>query len=535
MTTKPRTWINSLLDRFIRWGVGLPPPSSSYTIQRQAPRGTILMLTAYGRQGPLVLLARVWACYGYNLLLVSSRGTFGSTGTLDPARYDGVDGPRVVAWMRTQPWYTGTFATIGGSLVGYTQWALMAADEPPEDMVAAIIAVGPRDFSEMMWGTGALWLPVVDWARGTAQQESQSTLGMLWGFLTFPPDGWISAKRSLPLVDGPRAELGDRTPWLYEFINRPDIASDSYWTPLKQSKATETTKVPILLLSGWHDICTTDTISAYQRLRERDCTVALTVGPGGHMDSGGGDGPMKETLDWLDKYLGKRTTEDIRPSPVRIKVTGANEWRWLSNWPPPTKSSLELFLDPRGTLSQTQLDASDQAKFTFDPHSPTPCIGGPLLFGPGGSRNDSALAKRSDVLTFTSAALPEDVEVLGKPSILLLHGTDNPHVDLFVRLSEVGAGGNISHNITQVYKRLDPSRVHKPGEPVMVQLELSDIAHRFKKGTKIRLLVAGACFPLYSFNLGSGEPQGTGTTLRPVEHVVHCGGEAGSKLVLPVA
>ncbi|KAF8151937.1 galactose-binding domain-like protein [Mycena galopus ATCC 62051] len=559
MTAKPspRSYLNWFLDRFIGWSAGLPPASSSYTVQpveiplagndniqlvadlyqpmqNKPPSGTILMLSPYGGQGPLILTSRIWACYGYNVLIVQTRGTFGSTGTLDPARYNAVDGPRVVAWMRAQPWYTGTFATIGASYVGHTQWALMAAEQPPEDMVAAIITVGPRDFSELIWGTGALWLPLMNWARFVAQQETLSFVGMMWTMMWAGAQGWISAKRSLPLADGPRAELGDRMPWLYETMNRPDIASDPYWTPMKQGRASETTKVPILLLSGWHDICTSDTIAAFRQLRDRNCTVALTVGPGGHLDSQGGKAVMKETLDWLEKYLAKRTKKDIRPSPVRINVTGANEWRWLSSWPPPTKP-LELFLDSKGALSQTPLGATDQAEFTFDPHSPTPSIGGPFLFGGGGSVDDSALAKRSDVLSFTSAPLPEDVEVLGKPSISLLHSTDNPHVDLFVRLSEVGAGGDISHNLTEVYKRLDPSRAHKAGEPATVQLELSDCAHRFKKGTKIRLLVAGGCFPFYSFNLGSGEPQSTGTTVRTAGHVVHCGGEEGSKLVLPIA
>ncbi|KAJ6510353.1 galactose-binding domain-like protein [Mycena sanguinolenta] len=533
----PQSSLNWVLNRFVGWRAGLPTPSSNYTVrtveiplagddniqlvadlyqptQYEPPSGTILIQCPYGRGLPFSINLRIWACHGYNVLLVSTRSTFGSSGAFDPARTDAIDGPRVVQWMRAQPWYTGTFATLGASYLGFTQWALLNADPPLDDMVAAIISVGPQDFSELLWGTGAFFLPLVDWAQNMTRQGSTSILAMLWALLAGAGGDNSLVKKSLPLVEGVRSELGDGASWLYELLIRPDIAADPHYQPMKQGGgALETTNVPILLISGWYDICTTQTIAAYQRLQERNCTVALSVGPWIHMEASLSG--LKETFDWLEKYLAKRTTGDPP----------------FTFWPPPT-TSLELFLDTKDSLSWTQLPAPDKAQFTFDPRSPTPSIGGPFFSG-GGSVNDSALATRRDVLSFTSPPLTDDIEVLGKPSIVLLHSSDTPHVDLFVRLSEVCAGG-VSHNITEVYKRLDPVRPHKPGAPVRVELELSDCAHRFKKGTRIRVVVAGGCFPLYSFNLGSGEPQGTGTTLRPAVHGVHCGGESGSRIVLPV-
>ncbi|KAF7370324.1 Cocaine esterase [Mycena sanguinolenta] len=345
MAAKPisRGWVNGLVDRFTGWRAGLPP-SSSYTVH------PIKILLAGNDDIQLVadLYQPTHDKPPAGTILMHTRGTFGSGGTLDPARTDAVDGPHVVAWMRAQTWYTGTFATLGASFLGYTQWALLDAEEPLEDMVAAIITVAPQDFSDIIWGTGALWLPTVDWARNTSMQETMST-----------------------------AALGDQTPWLYEWMTRPDIANDPFWKPASHTRASETAKIPILLFSGWHDIAASNTLAAYQRLRDRGCTVALTVGPGNHLQSQSGENVMKETQDWLEKYLAKRTTGDPRPSPVRINVTGANEWRWLPSWPPPTKP-MELFLATKGELSRTQASAKDKVQFTFDPRSPTPTMGGPL-------------------------------------------------------------------------------------------------------------------------------------------------------------
>lgn len=552
----PRGYGAALLDRLVGWMNNLPPETCSYTttpveiplegedgihllgnLHRPVTKGgepaagTILMLCIYGRQLPEALTSRVFPPRGYNVLLVSTRGTFGSGGKMDPARTDVADGPRVVRWMRRQPWYTGTFATMGASFLGFTQWALMGSDDPLDDMVAAVPTASPHDFSRLVWGTGALWLACVDWAYGTTVQESASAFRRIYSAATADSQGLIEVKRHLPLVDGAMARLGDKTPWLYEWMTRPNWENDAFYEPMRQDKALDTTKAAILLSGGWQDVFMIDTMEQYQRLNERGCTVAMTIGPWNHLQAVNGKGVMKETLAWFDKYLAKRETGGIRPAPVRINVTGVNEWRWLPIWPPATKP-LELHLGSQGLLGKEQTEKTDESSFVFDPHNPTPTIGGSLLFG-GGTANDTGLAKRPDVLSFTTAPLDHDVEVLGKPRIEITHSSDNPHVDLFVRVSEVNAKG-VSHNITELYKRLDPGRA-SAGQPVKIELDLADCAHRFKKGTAVRLLVAGANFPHYSYNLGSGENPGTGTTLRPARHSVHFGANSGSKLVLPVS
>src|SRR5690606_35622296 len=101
-----------------------------------ASRGTVLARGPYGRPAYLAgTMAKQWAEAGYTALLVSSRGTADSAGAFDPMRDETPDGKDVVAWMRQQDWYTGSFATVGGSYLGHTQWAIL--DEPEPDHVAA--------------------------------------------------------------------------------------------------------------------------------------------------------------------------------------------------------------------------------------------------------------------------------------------------------------------------------------------------------------------------------------------------------------
>ncbi|KAJ4391026.1 hypothetical protein N0V93_004639 [Gnomoniopsis smithogilvyi] len=557
-----RGYVDAFFDKLVGWKSGLTPERSRYTehqveiplegeehiklaatVYLAIPKansqvlGTILVQCPYGRRAPLsILCARIWAARGYHVLFVSTQGSFGSGGVLDPARTDRADGPRVVRWMRKQSWYTGSFATWGMSYLGYAQWALLASDEPLDDMAAAIISVGPHDFSEVLWGTGAHWLASVDWAQMLRNQESLSWWRALYELVNADPNKNNATKKVMPLVDGVKPLLGGAESRQYQFVHRwltnEDIEKDEtgLWEPMKQHKALKRTDVPILLLAGWQDIFVRQNLEQFEQLKANGCDVGLTVGPWNHGEVGNVDGVMQEVLDWLDKYLAK-SSGNKRQAPVRVEITGSNESRWLSSWPPATKP-LELYLDAPRKLCRSSPENIDQAQFTFDPHEPTPTMGGGLL-SRGGYVDDSALAKRADVLSF-DLLVDEDVEIIGRPRVHLAHSSDNPHVDVFVRLSEVNRKG-VSRNLCEVYRRLDANSTHQPGQSEIIELELSPFAHFFKKGTKIRLLVAGGNFPHYSYNLGSGEAQATGTTLRPARHTIHTGGKEGSKLILPVS
>ncbi len=72
--------------------------------------------------------------------------------------------------MREQPWFTGTFATVGLSYLGFTQWALLT--DPPPELAAAVITVGPHDFAHSSWGTGSFALnDFLGWSDMVSHQE----------------------------------------------------------------------------------------------------------------------------------------------------------------------------------------------------------------------------------------------------------------------------------------------------------------------------------------------------------------------------
>jgi uncharacterized protein len=145
-----------------------------------------------------------------------------------------------------------------------------------------------------------------------------------------------------------------------------------------------------------------------------------------------------------------------------------------------------------------------------------------------GYRDDSALALRADVLDFTGEALPADLFVVGTPVMELAHGCDNPHHDIFARVSEVDAKGK-SHNVTDCFRRI----TEPPGDTGPLRLELDAVAYRFRAGSRIRVLIAGGSFPRFTRNLGTGEPVISGRSMKPATHTVHHGAGGQSRLMLP--
>ena len=142
-----------------------------YAPVTDAPVGTLLLRGPYVRDSLFTrLLVGVYATRGYHVVMQSTRGCFGSGGVFEPSAGEVNDGADTVSWLRGQPWFTGTFATAGGSYLGFTQWAVLA-DSPPE-LTTAVVTMGPHDFSIGGWGTGSFALAdFLTWAYQMAWHE----------------------------------------------------------------------------------------------------------------------------------------------------------------------------------------------------------------------------------------------------------------------------------------------------------------------------------------------------------------------------
>ncbi|HEY0814041.1 MAG TPA: CocE/NonD family hydrolase [Pseudonocardia sp.] len=531
-------------DRIATRLLGLPPARTAYTRREERipmrdgavllgehhipttehPLGTVLIRTPYGRRSPLdALTSRTFAARGYHVLVQSVRGTFGSGGVFDPMVNEQRDGQDTVAWLREQAWFDGRLATHGASYLGWAQWTLMA--DPPPELRAAVVLVGPHDFAYSVYGAGTFSLHgFLSWSDLILRQEGGPVKTLVGGV--------TAARRlapgfaGLPLADSVDKMLSGRAPWFRQWVAHPDL-TDPFWDAKRASTALARSTVPTLLMGGWQDLFVEQTLAQYAALHARDVDVALTVGPWTHVGIGirGAGIVARETLGWLDEHLAGATSR-ARRTPVRVYLTGLRQWQELPEWPPPTSlqtwwlGPAESLVDDEPPSGGVTADAVT-AQFRYDPADPTPSVGGRLLTD-AGVRDNRALAARADVLSFTTPPLASALVIAGTPTVVLEHTAEPPHADVFVRLCDVAPDGRAANVADGMLRRAQATGP--------VEITLDPCYHRVAAGHRLSLLVAGGAYPRFQRNNGTGEPPADATGLVAVTHHVR-----GGRVALPIA
>ncbi|MGX1562372.1 CocE/NonD family hydrolase [Streptomyces sp. NPDC055506] len=529
----------------VGWEPGLAVPAadgSPLVTDHYFPRAdtgadfpTLLVRSPYGRGLPWSpQYGMLFAEQGFHVILQSCRGTGGSGGAFDLWRNEAADGRATVAWLREQPWFNGALGTIGPSYLGYVQWAL--ALDPPPELKAMVVQVGLHDPYALFYADGALRL----------EHALLVGLGMTYQHQGIMPVAKATLRLQRRMRDivmarplrGAHASALGEVPWLDDVMTHPD-ADAPYWDGASLARAAEGLSVPTSLVTGWHDALADQTFEQYARLREAGCDTALLVGPWTHTSAMQQGWPevFAESLAWLRAHL-CGDPSGLRPTRVRVHVGGEGVWRDLDDWPSGPAASVTTSpgttswvpaadgrLDRRAPTAPTDgAGSAPLASLRYDPADPTPSIGGPLLSGTAGARDNSALEGREDVLTFTSPPLAEAVDVIGPVSARLSVSTDTGYADVFSRLCDVDARGrstNVCDGLAQA------ATVGE--EPAQVTVRMSSTAYRFPAGHRIRWQVSGGAHPRYARNPGTGKSGVDAVDFTAIRITLH----DGSTLVLP--
>jgi hypothetical protein len=505
--------VTLLADRYAPTGADVPP--------------LVLVRCPYGRRGFWGTLAgRMLAERGFQSVVQSCRGTFGSGGRLDPfGLTEQEDGLATVEWMREQRWYPGSFGTWGPSYLGITQWAL-ASLALPDHRAMAVQVSGSRP-RELVTAGGAFALEtMLEWIDQVARQERP--VAMFTQALRARP--LRSLAHRLPLGDLDRLATGHTVEYWQDWL-----AGDAgFWERHQFETGPHRTTAAIAMIGGWHDIFLPAQLRDYAALRQAAHEPSLTIGPWRHADTEAVATWMGSGLEFLRAELGGQPP-DGQAGQVRIFVTGADEWRSMPAWPPPGTSQT-WYLQSHGGLAMTRPPGgSPPDTYAYDPADPTPNLAGPVG-NQGRARVDNrVLEARPDVLTFTSTRLGAGFEVIGVPAVDLHVSSDRQHTDFFARLCEVNPAGQ-SLNICDGLLRLSPAQPEAATDGTrQVRFELWPVAHRFGAGNRLRLQVSSGAHPRYARNTGTGEPLATATTLAIARQAVYHDPARPSAVTLPVA
>lgn len=531
----PRTIKDVEIDRDVRIPMadGAELLADRYYSPSSYRQPLLLARSPYGRRGLVGFqYGQLLAERGFQVLVQSTRGAYGSGGELTPMVCEAADGQATVEWMRRQTWFPGSFGVIGASYMGFAGWAL--ALDPPPELKALALHIVPHQWNTVAYPGGAYALETtLAWASDIVGPPlSDSIVRNLIDLYRPTPARerrMRDAFRVLPLAKAAQELFGGKdVSYVQEWLAHGP--SDSFWDAYDASKALERVNVPTFLLSGWQDIFRDQTLAAYQHLRVRGVPVELTIGPWSHFGLAE-DWPLlvKESLSFLQRNLAH--SEGIRKPALRVHVGGTDRWREMESWPPGEPSDAVYFLQPDAGLAVTPPMSTQPTCYRYDPTHPTPSVGGPTLADDAGSRDNRGLESREDVLTFTTSELQQTVAIAGSPRIELCFRSTARQTDFVARLCDVDQQER-SFNVTDGVLRIgtDSRDGQQPGK---LQLTLSPVAYEFKPGNRIRLQLSSGAHPRYARNGGDGGPLATSTAMSPADQEVYHDPDYPSSLVLP--
>ncbi len=510
----------------------------------------ILLRTPYGKPGDGWGEAERYTRAGYVVVVQDCRGRGSSEGLWDPFRYDAQDGFDTQQWVAQQTWSNGELGTMGGSYVGWTQWA-SAADASPH--LKAMVPVVPFSdvYQEIMYPGGAFQLALA-FGWGTAVGGVSTTPGQL-----------AEALRHLPLQNWD-SQFGRDIFFLDQWVAHPTY--DDYWKRRGIQRRYDQVTVPVLNIGGWYDIFSKTTIEQVDRVRStsRNRLVRrnqfVVMGPWGHgvgarqvgqLDYGDAAALDWQELQfqWFEYWLrGQETGVEDWPAYL-LFVMGENRWRGEAEWPLKRTQFTPYYLSSKGhansrdgdgilTTQPPGEDVPDQ--FAYDPQQPVPTRGGNNLVGASiGPFDQSEVEQRQDVLVYTSDILSEPLEVTGPVTMVLYAASSATDTDFTAKLVDVHPDGqafNLCDGIIRARYRASETKPEliEPGQIYRYEIDLWVTSNVFLPGHRFRVEVASSNFPRFDRNPNTGKPFGSDSELQIAAQTIYHDAQRASYLRLPI-
>ena len=437
-----------------------------------------------------------FAGHGYACVRVDMRGSGDSDGLMhdEYTQQELDDAVEVIAWLVCQPWSTGRVGMMGISWGGFN--ALQVAALRPAGLQAIVTLCSTDD----------RYTDDIHYKGGCLLNENLGWSATMFAYSSRPPD---------PALVGERW----RAMWLERLQAEPLLAivwlehphRDAYWKHGSVCEDIGAIDAAVLAVGGWNDAYT----NAVPRLVGTvQAPVKGIIGPWAHKYPHFAVpepriGFLQEALRWWDRWLKDAATGVEKDPAFRTYIMdlgrpGASvshiPGRWVSDqtWPADQHDWQRLYLNrdglakTRGVLARRAISSAQ----TVGADSGEYCI---IWMGaefPGDQRRDDALS-----LSFDSAALTKDTDLVGAAVVQLTFSADRPVAHVAVRLNAVwpdGAASRLSYAVLNLCHRdgHEHPQPLEPGRVYTVRIQLDDVAVRIPKGHQLRVSLSTSYWPL---------------------------------------
>jgi uncharacterized protein len=508
---------------------------------------------------------------GYALVAVDVRGTGASFGTRDSFRSprEREDFRAIADWIVGEAWSDGRIGSTGISYLGAAADFLASTGHPAVKAIAPLFAVWDT-YGDHYFPGGILLnglAETYDRLIGALDRDERETLRSfayfadpnLSGPCPVDDDADGSLVRAAVAEHRGNFHMPD---FITEFRFKeeplpydPNFSSASF-SPYHYVDGIRP-EVAVYSVSGWMDGAgyTNGAISRHLTLANEH--RYLLLGPWDH-GARVNVSPWRaqvepqfplfaEVLRFFDQHLAGMDTGLTAEAPVHYFTLGEEAWHAADQWPPIGAAPAPLFFAGGGVLDRAA-DAAGSDTYQVD-----------FAFGTGTHTRYERIAaidnrdyygdwhgRDAALLRYTSAPLEADAELTGHVTVELWLAASEADAAIHVYLTEVATDGReryVTEGALRALHRKDapdtPAHRTKwpthsfrredaaplvPGRPERLRIALLPTSWRLRKGSRVRLAIAGADADHYA-----QVPHG-----RPPMLTVHHGGAMQSRLELPL-
>lgn len=438
-----------------------------------------------------------FAGHGYAAVRVDIRGSGESEGVLldEYLKLEQDDALEIIAWIAAQPWCDGNVGMMGKSWGGFNGLQVAARRPPALKCIITVFSTDDRYADDVHYIGGCM----------TTQNPE-------WGFVMFP----ALARPPDPVLVGDRwrdlwqQRLEAAQPWVIPWVEHQ--RRDAYWKHGSVCENYAEINIPVYAIGGWADAYSNPVPRLMTGLSSPSKAL---IGPWGHqymhqVAPGPQMGYMDEALRWWDHWLKGEDTGVMDEPAFRAWVQDSvppktchkerpGYWALESGWPSPRVKATTLHLN-EGSLDRTA--ASESRVSVCSPQTTGLCT--PFFGSHGtGAEEDPRDQRPDDAVSacFDGEVLSETLTIFGAPAVNLDVSSDQENAFLCVRLNEVLPSGE-STQVTYGILNLTHRNSHEfpqalqPGARYPVRIQLNDIAHTFAKGSRIRIAISTAFWPI---------------------------------------
>jgi putative CocE/NonD family hydrolase len=303
------------------------------------------------------IVAKKAAIHDYIGVVFNTRGKRNNQDTNNPFEHESEDIYEIIDWISKQEWCNGKVGMIGGSYLGFSQWAALKKLHPALKTIVPQVSVGigTIDFpmNNKIFMTYSLrWLNYV--TNNNLTDEVDFGDYIKWNNVK---ESWFKNGNKFRDLD---SISGKKNSVFQKWLDHPSY--DEFWQKMVPfQKEFSNIDIPILTTTGYYDA---DQRGALYYLKEhykyfKNPEHYLIIGPYDHstaqsetdnilygytLDEVARINITELSYEWFDYILKNKKKPQILKNKINFQIMDTNEWKHVENMEKTSNSKLKFYL-----------------------------------------------------------------------------------------------------------------------------------------------------------------------------------------------